>query len=155
MGRTIFIRVISSENDLHDTIRCIIEHNSTPLVRLGTYTDEDFQRIDPTRANALTMVLGDLPVDAFTSITMECKQRFNRGENIEPGGIFVRFDGKLWLEVRNYGGGACTTAWLHERYPAMGWIGTEGKPDGYIDAPAVSASCGSFRELVMAYRALI
>jgi hypothetical protein len=112
MGRTIFIRIISNETDLHNSIRCIRKHN-----RHADATDYD------------------------------------RGEAIYPGGVFVKFNGSLWLEVANSGGGSLTTDWLQTNYPAMGWIGSEGKPNGFYDAPAV-AQAASFRELISAYRSI-
>ena len=35
----------------------------------------------------------------------------------------------------NGGGGACTTVWLKTNHPGLGWIGTEGKPAGFMEAP--------------------
>ena len=37
----------------------------------------------------------------------------------------------------NRGGGACTSNWLKTNHPACGWIGTEGKPPGFKEAPTV------------------
>jgi hypothetical protein len=112
MGRTTFIRIISNEQDLQDSIQCILKHN------LAEDTTDDA-----------------------------------RGEDIHEGGAIVKFEGSLWLEVMNSGGGSLTTRWLKVYYPAMKWIGYGGKPDGFYDAPVV-AKGDTFSELISAYRSI-
>lgn len=63
---------------------------------------------------------------------------YNRGEDIDEAGVLVRHDGEMWLEVWNDGGGEETTDWLFENYPRIGWMGTQGKPEGFYHSPSVS-----------------
>jgi hypothetical protein len=66
------------------------------------------------------------------------QEKWTRGENIGLTGILVDFDGSIWLEVKNNGGGACTTLYFEQNHPKVGWIGTRGKPEGFKEAPNAS-----------------
>ena len=70
-------------------------------------------------------------------MNMEGMEKRTRGEDISLGGCFVRFNNKLWLEVTNGGGGANSTVWIRTHASHVAWIGTEGNPDGFYEAPMV------------------
>ena len=74
----------------------------------------------------------------FQAAEIGCMEKWNRGEVIYRG-ILVRHEGVLWLDVQNDGGGANTTTWFRENAADQGWHGTDGKPQGFFDSPAV---CG-------------
>ncbi len=115
MGRSSFIRVITNEDDLHDSIRCIIEHNNAGHEKYGNYTDEEFERIDPERAQRSKFMKGMMNIPGVVMMHVGCQEKWNRGEDIDTTGILVRFQGKIWLEVCNGGGGACTNYLLATR----------------------------------------
>ena len=100
----------------------------------GSYTDEEFAVLDPMR-HAVNIQLKDLVPGQVA--TLGCAEKWTRGEDLAAGGCFVKFRGALWLEVTNGGGGACSTRWLKEHAPSVGWIGTEGKPNGFREASSV------------------
>jgi len=63
------------------------------------------------------------------------KEPWTRGEDINTErAVLVRFRGKLWSEVTNAEGGACTTRWLREN-STISWLGTDRKPEGFVRAP--------------------
>jgi hypothetical protein len=90
----------------------------------GSYSDEEFDVLDPMRAATARSL-----VHSFgNQIHLGCREKWNRGETIEPRGVLVKFNDGVWLEVANHGGGACSTLFLKRVAPGVGWIGTEGKP---------------------------
>ena len=146
MGITVFICKVRSKEAVKKAIRAIIHHNTTPAERLGgSYTEEEFERLDPKRARMMKLLVNS----GRGRVTAFCMQRWNRGEDIRDGGCFVvtTHDGAVWLEVANGGGGAHTTLWLQKNYPEMGWKGTDGKPAGFYESPSFGAS-DSFGQLV-------
>ena len=151
MGRSLFICVVNTKEQFKEAMRCIFTHNTTPMVETSEkYTDEELRILDPMRFDMLTKLQaehGALPVTSF-------RDKWNRGEKIVDGGVFVRFRGDLWLEVKNHGGGICTTLFLKAHAPNLNWIGTEGKPQGFIEAPMVG-SASSFQELCALHATLI
>ncbi len=153
MGRTIFICVVNTKEQFEKAMRCVFTHNTTPMVKTGErYTDEEFRTLDPMRFATMTMIRERFSGDG--TLVAGVQERWNRGENILAGGIFVRFQGDLWLEVKNEGGGICTTLFLKNHAPDLGWIGTEGKPQGFYDAPAVG-SASTFPQLAELHATLI
>ena len=153
---TCFIAPIASRDDLKNAITSIVQHNTSAFEPLGYYTDAEYEALDPRRFKkyksiknmGLTMICNLVSVspkpDGNGSVLGPFKS--TRGENIVPGGCFVRFKGKLWLEVTNRGGGPCSTTWLKTNSPHVGWIGTEGKPRGFYDASCIGQAA-TLREL--------
>lgn len=152
MGISCFIAPIADTDALTNAIRSCVAHNLAPMTPLGgVYTDEEFAALDPRRTAFLRSMK-----DLMPGVPMEagCREKWTRGEDLQPGGSFVEFRDTLWLEVANGGGGACTTRWLKEHAPDVGWIGTEGKPDGFKEAPSVGQA-HSLRELASLGAALL
>ena len=134
MGKTVFVCPVSTKEALMAALRKVIEHNTTEPRNLGgSYTMEEFRALDPPRAK-LAEELRAHP--NFEAVDVFCMQKWNRGEDIVSG-LLVRHGGVPWLEVLNGGGGANTTMWLRENAPGQGWHGTEGKPPGFFDSPAL------------------
>jgi len=146
MGITTFICPIPTKASLTHALRSIVVHNTTtPIKTGGLYTMEEFAILDPMR-HRVCEFLSTLD----TPVNWGCMEKWNRGEDIDNGFCFVRFQGQLWLEVANRGGGANTTEWLKKNAPEIGWIGSGGKPDGFIEAP-MTGKASDFRGLVMEY----
>ena len=148
MGRTCFIAPIASEDDLRNAILSIVRHNTSAIEPLGYYTDAEYQALDPIRFKHYKSLVdaGLNPVCNFNIVslagplfeqTIPVPLKSTRGEDIVPGGCCVYFKKKLWLEVKNFGGGCCSTTWLKTNSPQVGWIGTEGKPAGFYQAPCI------------------
>jgi len=139
MGKSVFICPVPTPRALEDAIRAIVEHNVTESKKLGVYSDEEFRVLDPKRFHLFAEMKRQLDEKA-PNLTPRygCKERWTRGESIPLQGCIVKFRDELWLEVINGGGGACTTAWLKAKNPGLGWIGTEGKPAGFMEAPMVT-----------------
>ena len=111
-------------------------HNTTEPTKLGgCYTMDEFAILDPMRHKVDAALLRQ---EFGAKLILGCMEKWTRGEDIRAGGCFVRFKGELWLEVTNGGGGANTTVWLKEHAPDVGWVGSEGKPDGFYEAPMVA-----------------
>ena len=138
MGITVFACEVATKATLEKAIETILRHNTAPLNPLGyQYTDAVFAELDPARFNMISMVKKELskrqPDLEYT--TGGCQEAWTRGEDINTkSAVLVRFRDKLWLEVTNGAGGACTTLWL-EANSDLTWFGTRGKPAGFIDAP--------------------
>ena len=151
MGVSVFVCPVPTAQAFEEAARAIVTHNTTPAVRLGRRTDEEYARIDPKRA-AMAKALRDTlrqraPDLALTGGIADGQDKFTRGEDIDTSrACLVEFRGQMWLEVTNGGGGACTTEFLQERFPECGWHGTDGKPNGFMDAPMLGPHA-SMREL--------
>jgi len=134
MGKSTFICRVDNAEQFTKAVRSIVAHNISPMENTGSvYTDEEFKRIDPMRFAFAKRMKEHLGPDVVTG----CQQRWTRGEDIRvhDGFTLVSFEGHLWLEVSNGGGGACSTLFLQNAFAEVGWIGTEGKPDGFYEAP--------------------
>jgi len=133
MGVTTFICPVPTKASLAAALRSVVEHNVTCAKLGGTYTTEEFAALDPLRHK----VVETFRQEHGDDFVVGCMEKWTRGEDIRQGGSFVRFRDQLWLEVANGGGGANTTTWLKENASEVGWIGSEGKPDGFYEAPMV------------------
>ena len=139
MGKSVFICPVPTPRALDDAIRAIVEHNVTESKKLGVYSDEEFAALDPRRSQLFAAMQAQLDqTDSNVETVCYAKDRRTRGGDIELKGCLVKYEDELWLEVINRCGGACTTAWLKANCPGLGWIGTEGKPAGFMEAPMVS-----------------
>jgi hypothetical protein len=126
-------------------MRSIYAHNCTDMVNSGeSYTDNEFRLLDPVRFfvsaemhSQLAIVVAAMGAEMETGLGRQ-QEKWTRGENIGLTGILVDFDGSIWLEVKNNGGGACTTLYFEQNHPKVGWIGTRGKPEGFKEAPNAS-----------------
>tara|TARA_Y100000389_G_scaffold66272_1_gene62371 strand:+ start:1047 stop:1526 length:480 start_codon:yes stop_codon:yes gene_type:complete len=138
MGITTFICKIDSVEDFSKAVKAVISHNVSPMEWDGTsyYTDEEFEKLDPRRYKWLKTIEQQLGVKGAG--VNGCQQKWTRGENIKLT-CFVRHSGKIWLECSNGGGGACSTVWLQSNFPELGWLGTNGKPDGFYESPMVAS----------------
>ena len=83
MGITTFICKVRSKEAVKKAIRAIIHHNTTPAERLGgSYTEEEFERLDPMRARVMKQIGGG----GGGRVNAVCMQRWNRGGDIRAGG---------------------------------------------------------------------
>ena len=117
---------------MKNAFAAVLRHNNSKMESLGyNYSLEEFEKLDPMRAKVFaTIYTPGLHIGAMEAWT--------RGEDIDTGEAFlVRYNGHVWLEVSNGGGGACTTAYLQNKFPDLGWVGTEGKPDGFMNSPVI------------------
>ena len=153
MGVSVFVCPVPTAQAFEEAARAIVTHNTTPAVRLGRRTDEEYARIDPKRAavnKAMREALQQRAPDADgepPAPFADGQDKFTRGEDIDTSrACLVQFRGQMWLEVTNGGGGACTTEFLQERFPECGWHGTDGKPNGFMDAPMLGPH-GSLRDM--------
>ena len=141
MGKSVFICRVDSTDAIKAAIKGVLQHNASAMVSLGhDYTDEEFARRDPLRHKSMLAIKATLSKQNATlpSILFGCQQAMTRGENIDMArACIVKYKRAFWLEVTNGGGGMCTTKWLQENSSECGWIGTEGKPIGWLDAPVV------------------
>ena len=152
MGVSIFICIIDNLETLENVIKCVKKHNESKMENSGEhYTDEEFAKGDPMRYKMMTKVNKLLP---FANVQTSCCEKWTRGENISNNGCLVKFKDKIWIEVHNNGGGLCTTLWLQKNYPELNWIGSHGKPDGFLDAPMVG-TFKTWNELKRTYKKLI
>ena len=137
MGKTTFVAAIRSDQDALKAFADVVAHNRAPAdSRVAHREGVDIRALDPKRCEMMD-ALGamGLPFQAgFADLT------YARGEDIALDGCFVRHAGELYVEFANGGGGAASTLWLEE-HGALAWMGTRGKPDGFINSPAV----GGFR----------
>ena len=148
MGISVFICPVPNADALKAAIEAVLCHNASDMHSLGVnYTDEEFAVLDPKRHASITALNEQIGAGAAAGWFPGCKEKWTRGEDIKDTGCIVRYRGEEWLEVTNGGGGACTTRWLKSNYPAMGWIGTEGKPNGFMEATV--ARDGRLSELLM------
>lgn len=142
MGISIFIRPIENVDDLKRAFFDVFCHNCEKRVYSGEqYTLDEMEVLDPMRAR----VLKSFPFPPTRAGIME---KWNRGEDIVLDAILVKFQNKLWIEMRNQGGGVCTSLYLKNLDPR--WIGTEGKPEGFYEAPSVFQ--GSFLDVLEFYK---
>lgn len=142
MGKSVFICRVPTKRALDDAIRAIVTHNVAEVVELGQYSDEEFARLDPMRARFFSKMNAQLgQTDPLVSNICGAKTRYTRGDKIGMEGCLVKYKGELWLEVLNFGGGASTTEWLKSNFPDCGWIGSEGKPSRFMEAPMASDWC--------------
>ena len=138
MGRSVFICKVPDHTTMKKAIEAVLRHNDSEMKPLGRiYTTLEFEQLDPMRA-AVISGLSAGPGLTDKECEHSCMEAWTRGEDIDKVGCLVWFQGSLWLEVENFGGGACTTMWLKQAYPEMGWIGTEGKPYGFKQTPAIA-----------------
>ena len=134
MGKSCFIVKLRRDN-LQQVVECVASHNATESKPLGeSWTAAEYAVLDPMRA-AVFSALSESGMGV--SATMGPLTKYTRGEDIQPDGCFVKFEGAIWAEFINYGAGSSTTCWLKNHFPNLGWIGTEGKPRGFIEAPAI------------------
>ena len=139
MGKSVFICPVPTSRALEDAIRAIVEHNVTESKKLGVYSDEEFATLDPRRSQFFAAMQAQLDqTDSNVETICYAKDRRTRGGDIDMMGCIVKFRDTLWLEGINRCGGACTTAWLKTNHPNLGWIGTEGKPANFMEAPMVT-----------------
>ena len=136
MGVTTFICKINSIQAFREAMKAVVSHNVSPMEWDGHsyYSDEEFKDLDLRRYGWLK-AMNEYGLGSGVS---GCQQKWTRGENIELCG-FVQHSGEVWLECKNGGGGACSTLWLKLHFPEMGWLGTDGKPEGFYDAPMVAS----------------
>lgn len=150
MGRTIFICPVPNKKTLKKAIETIFRHNASPATPTGqSYTDEEYRAFDPLRASVKDRLtsMGMKPMPGYGSSL----DKWTRGENIHNVGTFVRYKNQVWLEVKNLGGGICTTQWLKRNSSdSLEWNGSEGKPDGFYNAPML-CDWMSFADLLMIY----
>lgn len=141
MGRSIFVCPVETRAALSVAIEAVMRHNAAEMKPTGgRYSDDEFAALDPMRHATITALAQQMQAPGL-SCEHGCMERWTRGEDIELTGCLVKFQGVDWLEVGNRGGGACSTTWLKANFPQCGWIGTEGKPGGFMEAP-VSRSGG-------------
>ena len=135
MGKSVFVCEVADKAAMKAAVEAVLRHNAAPVEPLGhDYTDDEFAVLDPLRARTLQALAAQ-----GLDVSGGCKAAFTRGEDINvDSAVLVRFRKKLWLEVVNGGGGACTTKWLQANSAAVGWHGTSGKPDGFMHAPTAS-----------------
>jgi hypothetical protein len=138
MGRVMFTAIIATEDDLKEVVRVFIKHNREDMVNSGTeYSYEEFKTLDPLRASLSSPeFLAEVCDAAKASLVSSCHHRWNRGEDFSQNMYGVMHEGNLYFTMQNGGGGACSTLWL-ERESTLKWHGTRGKPDGWIESPAV------------------
>lgn len=131
MGRTAFVCKIENVKALKAAIESVIRHNASICEPLGSnYTIDEFKQIDPMRAKMYENMKAKLPNDA--NLVCGAMEKWTRG--------IVMHDGNPWLELVNYGGGACSTRYLQSRFPNVGWMGSAGKPTGFAESPSVFQS---------------
>ena len=131
MGRSVFICKVPDRATMKKATEAVLRHNSSEMKPLGRfYTVAEFEELDPMRAEVVRGLQS-----GGTELGLGCMEAWTRGEDIHTEACLVRFRDSDWLEVVNSGGGACTTKWLKDNYPELGWIGTEGKPVGFKQAP--------------------
>ena len=111
MGRSCFVIDVTTKEAFEIAKKDVVVHNASPERPLGgQFTDEEFRLLDPHRADimlALEHAVDEPPI-------MSCKDRWTRGEDFYAY-CLVKYDGKLWLEATNGGGGAATMAFLVAR----------------------------------------
>jgi hypothetical protein len=56
MGKAFWMYPIVKKADITTALKHIKTHNSTPVVRTGSYTFEEYQALDPLRAGLLQML---------------------------------------------------------------------------------------------------
>ena len=72
MGITVFICKVRSKEAVMKAIRAIIHHNTTPAERLdGSYTEEEFERLDPMRARVMKQIGGGGGGGGVTAVCMQ------------------------------------------------------------------------------------
>lgn len=144
MGRTVFIKKVANVAELKRCFNEIRHHNSTPWEQIGEdFTLEEYKQIDPMRGlfyeETMRRFMGIIPVKPNL-------QRLNRGADINEYGLLVRFDGAFWLEVTNQASGACSTLFMKKL--DANWMGTDGKPNGFMDDDKSKVVCeGNFKAL--------
>ena len=153
--RSVFICPVPTSRAFDEAVRAIETHNLTSVEYLGMRTAEEAARIDPMRSKFLcAMAEGGLFEANKGECTIPLQLKFTRGEDIRvSSACLVDFRGQMWLEVTNGGGGADTTEFLQSNFPACGWIGTEGKPDGFMDAPMIADTDSSLKDLKVKHSA--
>ena len=136
MGKTAFICKVDTVAAMANACRSIYKHNTTEMSALGgLYTDDEFRAIDPMRFN----VMQKLRAQIGSGVNMACAHKYSRGEDINlASACLVDFNGSVWLEVVNGGGGGCSTLWFERNAPEVGWLGSRGKPSGFAEAPMAS-----------------
>ncbi len=155
MGISVFIKRMDSKQDLLDAIKLINLHDQEEFEDMfPPYTDQEKRLGDPMRWKFNQDLIQSIP-----ELANQPKHFFlprqNRGADIGSEGCLVYFQGSLWLEVTNVMGGLNSTKWLQRN--SSGWIGTEGKPDGFQEAKMVDegdlhALYDRFEKLQLAYR---
>lgn len=153
MGKSIYICRVPDSASLALALRSVGEHNAAPNNRVGpNFTLDFFRTLDPMRA---AFVEAQAPEGVPTaSLQIGCMEHWTRGDDIAPEGAIISYGNLLWLEVQNFGGGACSTLWMQKHFPQVGWIGTTGKPRGFHESPMVSPWVG-FQELVGYHEKLV
>ena len=119
MGRSSFIFPITEETDVVTALGDVRAHNETPLERVGSYTFEEFERLNRGRARhfaALSASHGGLLSMALNGATAPGDiAKWTRGGEVTPGGYVRAGDGTLWLEFQNSSFGADTVRFLTAR----------------------------------------
>ena len=145
MGISTYVCRVPDATNLEAAIRAVVAHNCAAMVPLGgSYTDDEVRRLDPRRAAVSAAILAQL--DASAGLVLGFKEKWTRGEDMRQKYCLVAFQDAIWLEVSNDGGGICSSVYLQTQHPHVGWIGTEGKPGGFYEAPCLYQAA-SFREL--------
>jgi len=139
MGKTTFVCKIDDTDSLKRAVRSIVQHNTTEMVRLGTfYTPQEFAALDPRRHLVIRKLSARVGSN-YNATCREVRDRWSRGEDISlNGACLVRYKEKLWLEVVSSGGGSCSTMFFETHAPEVGWMGTRGKPPNFYKSPMVT-----------------
>jgi hypothetical protein len=136
MGRTMFTCPVSTVERFDAAVAHIHIHNMTEMKPTGKqFTEEEFARIDPPRA-AMCAAINQAMPGAING----CMERWTRGEDLLTERAYaIRYRDEPWLVIPNQGGGACTTQFLRKHFSGFGWWGSDGKPDGWIEASVIAA----------------
>ena len=149
MGRSTFICPVADAGAFEKAVRDVVMHDTTAPVKLGEYTEAEFRSLDPERAEFMLNLK-----NMFPDAQLGCKERWTRGESLRHNPVLVMFEGTLWLEVYNGGGGASTMDFLRTQGQAA-WQKPEALPnrEAFKESPAV-ARCESLKELALEYARL-
>jgi hypothetical protein len=83
---------------------------------------------------------------------------YSRGEDIElDDACLVGFEGSVWLEVSNGGGGGDTMEYFYRYHSKVGWMWSDGKPEvlalwkarsrSFMEAPIVSGETTKLQQV--------